>query len=659
MTTDPSPSRFSDAELALLRPLARQFPTIDAVVAELARLAAELTLPKGTIHIISDIHGEDAKLRHVLNNASGTLRPLVEGLFAGQFAAAEIKEILSLLFYPHETLQRLEPELAEDEPRRRFVRKFLRQISIIIRSLAQRYSLNRTLAAFPSEFGLLLQEVLYEREGEPRAAYIEALLESLVRHGRAFRVVEEAVHVVRNLAVDELIIAGDIWDRGPRGDRVLDYIRQQPNVSITWGNHDAAWLGAALGLNALVAHVLRISIRYRRLTQLEEGYGITIQPLEHLARTVYGDDPAECYLPKGEGLRDRLQMARMHKAAALMQFKLEGQMIARHPDWAMDNRRLLHRINRVAGTVEIDGGTHPLRDAHFPTLDPSRPYELSEEEQVCLDRIRQSFMTSRTMRMHMEYLVGHGSMYLRRDRHLIFHGCVPVDEHGEFLPFTIDGTAYRGRELFEAIERVVARCLDRPDGDDLDLLWYLWCGPRSPLFGKDRITTFENDLIADPATHVETKNAYFQLIHERLFCRRILEAFGVDPEQGLIVNGHVPVKIEAGESPLKRSGQAITIDGAFSEAYGDYGYTLVLEPDQTLLARHHHFESVEAAVRDGVDIIPAIQVIRQWQPPHRVADTETGAQVRSAMAMLERLLTAYQCNKLRQEESARGDRTST
>jgi fructose-1,6-bisphosphatase-3 len=631
---------------AALRLLARQYPTSDAAASALARLAAEQTLPRGTIHVISDVHGEDGKLRHVINNASGAVRPLIERLFAGRLSAAEMQEFVTLIFYPRETLERIEPTLQDPGRRLAFSRQSLGNLGILVRHLARNLRFDRVLAVFPADYRELFQELLSERpDGK---AYGDALVESLVRTGKDLALIRLAVRVARNLTIDELILAGDFWDRGPRGDRVVDYMMRQPNVAITWGNHDAAWMGACLGQEALIAHVLRISTRYRRLSQLEEGYGITMQPLEHLVRSVYADDPARCFVPRGTGLRETVQMARMQKAAAIMQFKLEGQTIERNPEFDLDHRRLLHRMDLKAGTIVIDGALRPLRDTHFPTLDPARPYELSAEERTCMNRLRQSFLASQKLWQHVRYLGRRGSMWLLRDDHLIFHGCVPVDERGEALPLIVDGQPWRGRELFDAIERVVVRTLDRPDDKGRDLLWYLWCGPRSPLFGKDRITTLENDLVDDPATHVETKNPYFHLIHEAAFCERVLAEFGADPQRGLIVNGHVPVKIDKGESPLKRSGKAITIDGAFSEAIGDHGYTLVLEPDRTFLAKHHHFDSVEAAVRDGVDIIPTIATIKQWDPPRRVADTERGAAIRSESLLLEQLIEAYRANKIRQ-----------
>jgi fructose-1,6-bisphosphatase-3 len=639
-------------DLAVLRPLARQYPRIDSALAEMARLSAELTLPKGTVHVISDVHGEDVKLRHVINNASGTLRPVVERLFQDRLPPAELQEFLTLIFYPREVLKRIRPRLQDDLARREFAKNTLRNLFELIRTLARKYTLARAVRVFPADYRNLLQELLYERAHEWSPQYIDAVVDALVREGRLGQLIRLTVRVVRNLAIDELIIAGDFWDRGPRGDRVMEYVRRQPNVAITWGNHDAAWLGACLGQEALIAHVLRISCRYRRLSQLEEGYGITLQPLEHLVRAVYRDDPAECYLPRGEGLREKVQMARMQKAAAVMQFKLEGQTIARNPEWELSHRRLLHRMDLAAGTIEIDGVSRPLRDRHFPTVDPANPYQLSAEERACMDRTRQSFLSSQPLWEHMCFLVERGSMYLRRDNHLILHGCIPVDERGEFLPFLVDGQSYRGRALYEAIERVVVRTMDQrmdqPSDRDRDLLWYLWCGPRSPLFGKDRIATLEGDLMADESTHVETKNPFFQLIHDVGFCEKVLAEFGVDPRQGLIVNGHVPVKVEKGESPLKRSGKAITIDGAFSAAYGDHGFTLVLEPERTFLARHYHFESVAAAVEKGIDIIPQTEVIREWNPPRWVADTERGEEIRFEIRLLERLVEAYRGNKLRQ-----------
>ncbi len=648
----------TDDLLTALRALQHQFPTLDSALAEIARLNAELTLPMGTVHILSDIHGDDVKLRHVINNASGMLRPLVKRLFAARMSNDDMQEFLSLLFYPRETLERLEPNLKDLATREAFCRKTLSDLFYIINILARRHGLRHAYQVFPDDYRELIAELLRDQGGERGSRYYDSLIEPLVRHDRALHVIRQIVRVVRNLAVDELVIAGDCWDRGPRGDRVVDYLRRQPRLSFVWGNHDAAWLGACLGCEALVAHVCRISLRYCRLEQLEAGYGIPLEPLEVLARTVYSDDPASHFVPKGQGgQRDPQLLARMQKAAAVMQFKLEGQMIARNPQWHLDNRRLLHTIDPDAGTVVIDGTTYTLKDKYLPTLNRDNPYALSKEEAACLAELRESFVTSQKLWSHMQYLLEHGSMALVRDSNLIFHGAVPVDAQGCFLALEVDGVAVAGKALFEAIDRVLARILDHastglPEAAvparqaDSDFCWYLWCGPLSPLFGKDKIATFEIDFVVDSAAQVEIKNPYFTLIHEVEFCDRILREFGVDPARGLIVNGHVPVKIEKGESPMKRSGKAITIDGAFSAAYGDHGYTLVLEPDKTMLATHHHFESVAAAVEQGMDIIPTVSIIRNHEPHRTVGDTEKGDQLRREIAWLEKLVQAYRQNKL-------------
>lgn len=643
-------SRPTAYESTLLRALARQFPTVDSALSEIARLSAVLTLPKGTVHVISDVHGEDKKLRHVINNASGTLRPLVEQLFKNHMTPREFQEFLTLIFYPAEVTERLERTLTDELELQTFARRVLRHQFELVRVLASRYSLKRATQVFPRDYAGLFSEILYQPTTERNQHFVDAIADEMQRRGRALHLIHITGRLIRNLAIYELIIGGDCWDRGPRGDRVVDYLRDQPTVSFIWGNHDAAWIGAGLGHDALICHVLRVSLRYRRLGQLDEGYSIPLTPLEHLVRTVYSDDPAAHFKPKSDGMRPSVIVARMQKAAAIMQFKLEGQMIERNPDWQMEHRRLLHRINPSNGTISVDDVSYPLRDTYLPTFNPAQPYELSRDEQECIDRLRHSFVSSQKLWEHLKYIVRNGSMYLQRDDHLIFHGCVPCDTEGNFLPMPIDGRLLCGRELFDTIETCVARAVEQRQQKHLDLLWYLWSGPRSPLFGKDRIATLERDFIADKKPHHETKDAYFSLIHEDWFCDKVLQEFGVNPDRGLIVNGHVPVKIEDGESPVKRSGKAITIDGAFSEAYGDHGYTLVLEADRTLLARHHHFESVEAALRDGVDIVPSVTVVREQDQPRLMADTERGAQLRCEIEMLERLIELYRNNDLPQDD---------
>ncbi len=635
-----------ETDLSSLEFLAAEFSNTDAAIAEIARLSAIQTLPRGAIHMISDIHGEDKKLRHVINNASGTLRPLVEQMFGKRMASDELKDFLKITFYPAEVTDQLEKNLTDAAELKSYARKILKPQFELLRYLLSNYSLKLATEILPADYQNLILEILHAPTRENGDDFIEAIIGELQRQGRVLHLIHIVGRLIRNLAVDELIIGGDCWDRGPRGDRVVDYLRLQPNVSFIWGNHDALWLGAALGNEALICTALRVSLRYRRISQLDEGYSVPLTPLEHLAREVYADDPAKYYMPKGSGMRPKELVARMQKAVAVMQFKLEGQLIERNPQWKLDHRRLMHRINLENGTIEIDGIVYELRDKQLPTVDPEHPYALSAEEQNCLDCLKGSFLSSQKLKEQMHYMVGHGSMYLQRGDCLIFHGCVPSDSEGNFLDLEIDGKNYSGKMLFEEIETVVRRALIKKKTPDLDFLWYLWCGPRSPLFGKDRIATLERDLIEDKTPHHENKDPYFDLMHEVEFCEKVLGEFGADPAQGLIVNGHVPVKLKQGESPMKKSGKAITIDGGFSEAYGDYGYTLVLEPGKIVLAEHHHFESIESAIKDGVDIVPKTQDIRVFDKPHRTKDTERGQRIRYRMKELKRLIEAYRSNRL-------------
>lgn len=632
------------AELAPLEALSASFPSSAAALSEAAALRATLSLPKSTVHVVSDVHGEYKKLRHIVNNASGSLRPRVESLFAGRLSSDELQQLLAVLYYPRDLLEHLAEQLADPTRRRAFVGRTLRLQLEIVRELARSHRPRGLRELTAPEYRELFEELLAEPVGGPATAWADDVLDALAERDRDLDAVRAASHLVRNLSVHEIVVAGDLGDRGPRIDRVIEHLMQQPRVSITWGNHDVSWMGACLGQEALIATVLRVSLRYRRLSQLEEGYGVIVTPLERLARTVYGDDPAERFRTKGTGLRDDLLMARMQKAAAVLQFKLEGQTSRRHPGWELERRNLLHRIDPATGTVEIDGVRHALLDTHLPTLDSSDPYALSPEERECMDRLRQSFLSSERLWRHMSFVVKRGAMWLVRDEALIFHGCLPVDADGKPLGLEVDGAERRGRPLFEALEAVVRRAFRRGAahaGQDADWLWYLWTGPISPLFGKDRMATFEGYFVEDEKARVETRNPYFKLIHDAEFCRGIAEEMGVSRD-ALLVNGHVPVRVDRGEEPVKRGGNAVTIDGAFSEAYGDRGYTLVLGPEHISLAEHHHFESVRDAITAGADIVPSVSVVREYRPPRRIRDTEEGRAVEGRIAALERLVEAYE-----------------
>ncbi|MDP2340474.1 MAG: fructose-bisphosphatase class III [Deltaproteobacteria bacterium] len=638
-------------DLPYLEALARRFPNRSAALAELAHLEAVLTLPKGTVHIVSDVHGEYKKLSHVIRNASGSLRVLVDEVFAGT-SEEERRGILSLVYYSEQTWAHLEISSKPAAEQEAFFLSMLEKLLTLGRALTPSWSARAVERVFPHPYEEMFRELFSSRKRVDGDAYRRALVQPFLSRGKANELLRLVSRVVRNLSVYELIVAGDLGDRGPRLDKVIDVLAKQPKLAIAWGNHDVSWMGACLGQEALLCTVTRISLRYGRTQQLEEGYGIPLEPLEKLARDVYGDDPALKWKAKSalhgseQGGRDPLVVARMQKAICILQLKLEGQAVARNPDFKMDDRRLLKAIDFEKKTVTINGTAHPLLDSFLPTLDPSDPEKLSVDEERCLKTLRNSFLASTIMWQQMQLVRAKGAMLLKRDNNLIFHGCLPVDDAGSFLSFKVDGPLVGGKAMFDAYDRVVHRAFREKRPRDLDLLWYLWTGPTSPLFGKDKMATFESHFVADEHAKHETKGAYFKLAHDPAFCRRVFSELGADPKTGFIVNGHVPVKLEKGETPLKGSGMAITIDGAFSEAYGDKGFTLILEAGRTALAEHHHFESVEDAVKGGADIVPKVTDLRVYETPRRVGESEAGDHIRREIQALEGLVLAFDENRV-------------
>ncbi len=636
----------TDDSLSLLRALAQRYPTAESAITEIAALEASLSLPAGIVHVISDIHGEDAKLRHVINNASGALRRLVDETLRDRLSGEERSRFLAVLYYPREAIAAFAAEIVASGERIEWCHQTLSLQFEIVRALRATFRRDQFERLLPHHF----RELFVELGSAQRPGYIRLMLESLSRHDRDWAAVRAGARLIRNLSCAELLVAGDLGDRGERMDRVIETLMRQPRVNLLWGNHDMIWLGAHLGHEACLLTVLRFSARYRKAAQLEEGYGILTTPLEKLVRECYADDPAERFIPKGTGIREEIVVARMQKALAVMQFKAEGRMIERHPEWELDHRRLLHRIafeggapNHRAVSVEIGGTRYAMLDQRLPTVDPRDPYRFSPEEEACLARIRESFIKSQHLRSHMEWIVRRGGMWTRRDEVLVFHGCVPVEADGTPQSLKVDGRLVAGRDLMDALGLVVRRAMRKRwfgAGDDADWLWYLWGGPKSPLFGKDKLATFETYFIAEKEAHKEHKNPYFELIHDASFVKKIGRLFG-SGDDVLIVNGHVPVKVEKGERPVKRGGNAVTIDGAFSQAYGDRGYTLVLRPEGIDLAEHAPFHGVEAAIRAGADIVPTVTPIRRYDKARTVGDTDEGRRIRREIEDLEALIRAY------------------
>lgn len=643
---------------AHIQALASQYPTPEHAIAEAAALRATLSLPAPTIHVISDVHGEDAKLRHVINNGSGALRLLVDQVLGDKLPSSERDRFLAVLYYPREAVNRFSRDIVASGKRPEWIYSTLHLQFQIVRHLRSRVRRSTFESLVQGQY----RELFIEMGIGMRPDYVKSMLAEMARFDRDWGAVRAAARLIRNLACDELLVIGDLGDRGPRADRVFETLMRQPRVELLWGNHDMLWLGAALGEPASMLTLLRFSLRYRRLSQLEEGYGIIMAPIERLAREVYGDDPAEKFIPKGEGFRDTITVARMQKAITIMQFKAEGRLFARRPEWNLAHRRLLHTIKFEQGravSVEIDGKAHPMLDSFLPTIDPAQvpggdPYAYTEEEQACLDRMTESFTRSQTLREHMDWMVRRGGMWTRRDDVLLFHACVPVDKSGAPQSLTVDGAPRSGRELMDALGSVLRRAHRNrflESNPDAEWIYYMWGGPLSPLFGKDKLATFETSFVADKESHKEHKNAYFELLHDAGFVKKIGALFGISPEKSdvLIVNGHVPVKIEKGEQPLKRGGNAITIDGAFSEAYGDRGYTLVLRPDSIDLAEHARFDGVQASVEHGADILPKVTQIRAYPKARSIADTDQGNTVRQTIDDLEALVQAYQEGAVRAE----------
>ncbi len=629
--------------------LARQFPTASAVMSEIALLKAKLTLPKRRIHVISDVHGDDRKLRHVVNNASGGLSDLVDEVIGNELSLAQKQTLLAFLYYPVEKIRRFQNELKDPTWRLRKTKKLLRFQFRLVRALASSIAKDELLSLMNEDFKTLYIALLDEVSFDRDPAYVDSMIEALADYDQDITALHEASRLVRNLVVSEVVVAGDLFDRGERGDRVIHYLINQPRVSFTWGNHDIIWMGATLGSEVLIATVLRISLRYLRLWQLEEGYGILLSPLAHLAKTIYGDDPATCFFPKRESdFADEDLVAKMHKAISILEFKLVSPIIERHPEWEMDDRRLLHRIDYEQGSITLNGEVHPLKDSHFPTIDPADPYALSDEEAICLRRLRQSFISSDRLWQHMLFVVRQGGMSLKRDEALIFHACMPTQEDGSFRETTLDDRKLSGGALFRELEQLVRQTYRQGAhavSQDLDYYYWLWAHPDSPLFGKSQMATFERYFLSDKKTHVEVKDPYFQKVHDPEFCRKVGREFGMSDDV-LIINGHVPVKLEEGEDPVKQGGNAVTIDGAFSEAYGDHGYTLVIGPNNILLAQHSHFESVNHFLDCDDDMIPKLRILRKYDEPRTFSQTHEADDVNAQLCSLNQLLHAYRDGKV-------------
>ena len=643
------------ADERYLKLLAEKFPNISAVATEIVNLEAILSLPKSTEHFLSDLHGESGAFIHMLKNASGVIRRKVDDIYGDTLSEAEKRALCAMIYYPDERLEYYHslPDINLEE----IYRTQLHQVIAVARAVTVKYTRSKVRKLLPKDFAYVIEELLHESTSEPnRQSYYNAIIEAIINTGRAEDLLIAISYLIHSLAIDSLHIVGDIYDRGPRAYKIMEILCTYHDFDIQWGNHDIEWMGAAAGNLALIASVLRVSIRYANVETLEEDYSINLLPLANFAMHTYGDDPCTVFQTKDFENNPRLTrsadlMAKMHKAISIIQFKLEGQIIQRHPEYEMNDRLLLHLIDKERGTITIAGKEYALSDSNLPTLDPQNPYALSAEEQSLIDQLAHSFQRSEKLQKHLRCLYNHGSLYLVRNNYLLYHAAIPLNADGTFQEVTINGQRLKGKALMTAIDTEIRKAYYAPQGscvqtNALDYMWYLWCGPCSPLYNKDKMTTFERYFIDDKQLAKEAKGAYYELANTYETCCNILREFGLDPAEAHIINGHIPVRTLEGESPLRANGLRLVIDGGFSKPYqkqtGIAGYTLIYNSHGMQLIEHEKFESRAQAVLSGADIHSRVQLVDKSEHRMLVRDTDRGKELVEQVNNLHKLLFAYQ-----------------
>ncbi|EOS26307.1 fructose-1,6-bisphosphatase III [Lachnospiraceae bacterium 3-1] len=638
-------------EIRYLKGLAKQYPTIPAAATEIVNLQAILSLPKGTEHFITDIHGEYDQFQHVMKNGSGAIKRKIEEEFGNSLSVVEKKGIAILIYYPELKLKQV---LKQEENLEDWYKVTLYRLIRICKGASSKYTRSKVRKALPKDFAYVIEELLTGRpDVADQEAYYSEIINSVIRTGRASELVVAFCNLIRRLIVDHLHVVGDIYDRGPYPNLIMDTLMKHHSVDIQWGNHDVLWMGAAAGNPACIANVIRISAKYGNLNTLEDGYGINLIPLVRLALDKYDSDPCDAfhldYREDEYDIKDVQLDEKMHKAIAIIQFKLEGQLMKRRPEFHMEKRLLLDKMDLEKGTVVVEGKTYPLKDICFPTVDRKNPYELSPEEADVVDRLVTAFINCEKLQEHIRFLYTKGSLYKVYNGNLLYHGCVPFNEDGSFKKVRVFEQEYSGKELYDVLEHYARKGYYSIDPAEkqkgLDILWFIWQNANSPVFGKAKMTTFERYFIADKTTHKEPKNPYYHLLEEEEIVNKILREFGLEGEDSHIINGHVPVEAARGESPVKCNGKLLIIDGGFSKAYqpktGIAGYTLIFNSYGLLLAAHEPFESVEKAVQDGNDIHSHMMLVQHVNLRKTVADTDVGKEIKENIIDLEKLLRAY------------------
>ncbi len=644
--------------LHYLELLSRSYPNIQSVATEVINLSAILNLPKGTEHFLSDLHGESEAFLHMLKNGSGVIADKIGILFGESISEDSRRELATLIYYPEEKLAMLTRRLPNKED---WYREKLFQLVQICRLVASKYTRSKVRKTLPEKFAYIIEELLHEQEvDDNKNAYYQSILDTIISTGRADDFIMAISEVIQCLSIDRLHILGDIFDRGPGAHRIMDRLMAYHQVDIQWGNHDILWMGAAAGSEACMANAVRISLRYGNMRTLEDGYGISLLPLATFAMETYGDDPCDYFMPRSATeeytQNERLLLARMHKAIAMIQFKLEGQVVMRRPHYHMEHRLLLDKMDLARGIIRVDGVEHRLLDTHFPTVDANAPYELTELERALVERLQGSFCSSDRLQRHVRFLFSHGSMYLICNDNLLYHGCIAMNEDGSFREFVVNGESYAGKAFMDRVEQLARQgFFTREDNEakryGLDAMWYLWSGDISPLYGKDKMATFERHFIASKDTHAEVKDIYYTMRDDEHMCRKILEEFELDPERSHIINGHVPVKVRKGESPIKANGRMIVIDGGLSEAYqpetGIAGYTLIYNSHGIRLVSHRPFVSRLKAVEENLDIHSTTMLLETSRERIRIRDTYTGGLMIRRIEELRALLAAYRSGQIK------------
>lgn len=647
-------------DLRYLQRLAELYPTIGKASTEIINLQSILNLPKGTEHFMSDLHGEYEAFSHVLRNGSGAVRKKIDDVFGHTLSNSDKRSLATLIYYPRKKMELVKKT---EEDMANWYKITLYRLIEVCKTTASKYTRSKVRKALPADYAYVIEELITEKaEVLDKEAYYDSIVDTIIEIGRAENFIIALAELIQRLVVDHLHILGDIYDRGPGPHFIMDRLAEYHSLDIQWGNHDVVWMGAAAGQLACIATVIRNSIRYDNLDILEDGYGINMLPLATFAMEAYSKDSCKVFEQKGASYYNATEEElgrKMHKAIAIIQFKLEGQLLRRHREFQMEDRCLLHRIDPQKGTITMpDGKEYELLDTSFPTIDWKHPYELTEGEKDVMERLSSAFRNCEKLQNHMRLLLDKGGLYKTYNGNLLFHGSIPLNEDGTFKEVQVYGKTYKGKALYDVLEAYVRRAFYAVDSDEQkkgrDILWYIWAGPNSPLFGKDKMTTFERYFIADKETHKEKKNAYYRLLESEDVVNRMLEEFGLDPEEGHIINGHVPVHQSDGESPVKCNGKVIVIDGGFSKAYrkvtGIAGYTLIYNSYGLTLCAHQPFTSAEAAVSEETDIESKQVAVRYTSKRRLVGDTDNGKALKERIEELVQLLDAYRKGTIKEKK---------